>query len=117
MYLASFLFKVPSTGYVVLICVNLFVGLTATMATFILGLFQDDPELVDINSILRWVFLIFPNYCLGRGACAVVNGVGGECAGLERGLWCLALLSVALLFCFFFFRVLILAPLWLPLQA
>lgn len=67
MYLASFLFKVPSTGYVVLICANLFIGLTATMATFILGLFEDDPELTNINTILKWVFLIFPNYCLGRG--------------------------------------------------
>lgn len=42
-------------------------GLTCTLTTFILETFPDDPELANTNSILRVVFLLFPNYCLGRG--------------------------------------------------
>ena len=66
MYPISFLFNIPSTAYITMIVANLFVGLTATLATFVLDLF-DDPELAGINDILKSVFLIFPNYCLGRG--------------------------------------------------
>ena len=68
MYPANWFFDVPSTAYVVLICTNLFVGLTCTLSTFVLELFQqDDPELYEIGETLKKVFLIFPNYCLGRG--------------------------------------------------
>lgn len=41
MYPASFLFSVPSTAYVVLTCVNLFIGINGSMATFVLELFSD----------------------------------------------------------------------------
>ena len=37
MYPSSFFFDVPSTAYIALICVNLFVGVVGTIATFILG--------------------------------------------------------------------------------
>ncbi|KAJ7386395.1 ATP-binding cassette sub- A member 1 [Desmophyllum pertusum] len=67
MYPASFLFSESSTAYIVLICVNLFIGINTTLATFILELFADDKELVAINDFLKKLFLIFPNYCLGRG--------------------------------------------------
>jgi len=68
MYPFSFVFDVPSTAYIVLIAINLFVGVIGTIATFILDFFgQGDQELHDINVILKKVFLIFPNYCLGRG--------------------------------------------------
>lgn len=67
MYPSNWIFNVPSTAYISLICINLFIGLTATLATFVLELFPDDPELQDVNDVLRWLFLIFPNYCLGRG--------------------------------------------------
>lgn len=66
MYPISFLFNIPSTAYITMIVVNLFVGLTATLATFVLDLF-DDPELSATNAILKKAFLVFPNYCLGRG--------------------------------------------------
>ncbi|KAG9460433.1 hypothetical protein GDO78_021805, partial [Eleutherodactylus coqui] len=36
MYPASFWFEVPSTAYVFLIVINLFIGITATVATFLL---------------------------------------------------------------------------------
>ncbi|XP_057564820.1 phospholipid-transporting ATPase ABCA7 isoform X4 [Hippopotamus amphibius kiboko] len=41
MYPASFVFSVPSTAYVVLTCVNLFIGINGSMATFVLELFSD----------------------------------------------------------------------------
>lgn len=42
MYPASFIFSVPSTAYVVLTCVNLFIGINGSVATFIMELFDDE---------------------------------------------------------------------------
>lgn len=42
MYPASFVFSVPSTAYVVLTCVNLFIGINGSVATFIMELIDDD---------------------------------------------------------------------------
>uniref|UniRef100_A0A3Q3W3E5 P-type phospholipid transporter n=1 Tax=Mola mola TaxID=94237 RepID=A0A3Q3W3E5_MOLML len=66
MYPASFLFTVPSTAYVVLTSVNLFIGINGSIATFVLELFVDE-HLNEVNRILKKVFLIFPHFCLGRG--------------------------------------------------
>uniref|UniRef100_A0A3Q2PPB9 P-type phospholipid transporter n=1 Tax=Fundulus heteroclitus TaxID=8078 RepID=A0A3Q2PPB9_FUNHE len=63
MYPASFVFSVPSTAYVVLTSVNLFIGINGSIATFVLELFH----LNEVNRILKKVFLIFPHFCLGRG--------------------------------------------------
>uniref|UniRef100_A0A671VNR0 P-type phospholipid transporter n=1 Tax=Sparus aurata TaxID=8175 RepID=A0A671VNR0_SPAAU len=62
MYPASFVFSVPSTAYVVLTSINLFIGINGSIATFVLELFVDE-----VNRILKKVFLIFPHFCLGRG--------------------------------------------------
>ncbi|XP_078736245.1 phospholipid-transporting ATPase ABCA1-like [Lampetra fluviatilis] len=67
MYPASFVFTVPSTAYVVLTCVNMFIGINGSMATYILELFNGDETLTRINDILKSVLLIFPHFCLGRG--------------------------------------------------
>jgi len=66
MYPASFVFSIPSSAFVTLACANLFIGIITTITTFVLENF-DDEELKYIGSILREVFLIFPQYCLGRG--------------------------------------------------
>ncbi|KAM3590047.1 uncharacterized protein V6R79_002637 [Siganus canaliculatus] len=66
MYPASFFFSVPSTAYVVLTSVNLFIGINGSVATFILELF-DDENTTRINDIVKQVLLIFPHFCLGRG--------------------------------------------------
>uniref|UniRef100_A0A8D3BI67 P-type phospholipid transporter n=1 Tax=Scophthalmus maximus TaxID=52904 RepID=A0A8D3BI67_SCOMX len=66
MYPASFLFTVPSTAYVVLTSINLFIGINGSVATFVLELFVDE-HLNEVNRILKKVFLIFPHFCLGRG--------------------------------------------------
>lgn len=61
-------FSIPSTAMVTLQSINIFLGTTATMATFILEfLEQDDEELKNINILLKKVFLVLPQYCLGRG--------------------------------------------------
>ncbi|XP_056298859.1 phospholipid-transporting ATPase ABCA1-like [Pseudoliparis swirei] len=66
MYPASFFFSVPSTAYVVLTCINLFIGINGSIATFVLELFDDD-KVSRINDIVKNVLLIFPHFCLGRG--------------------------------------------------
>lgn len=48
MYPASFWFEVPSTAYVFLIVINLFIGITATVATFLLQLFEHDKVSVTL---------------------------------------------------------------------
>nr|XP_031293899.1 phospholipid-transporting ATPase ABCA7 isoform X6 [Camelus dromedarius] len=72
MYPASFFFSVPSTAYVVLTCINLFIGTNGSMATFVLELFSDQ-KLQEVSQILKWVFLIFPHFCLGRGLIDMVR--------------------------------------------
>ncbi|XP_037335370.2 phospholipid-transporting ATPase ABCA1-like [Pungitius pungitius] len=66
MYPASFIFSVPSTAYVVLTCINLFIGINGSIATFVLELIDDD-NVSRINDIVKNVLLIFPHFCLGRG--------------------------------------------------
>ncbi|XP_032989948.1 phospholipid-transporting ATPase ABCA7 isoform X5 [Rhinolophus ferrumequinum] len=72
MYPASFFFSVPSTAYVVLTCINLFIGINGSMATFVLELFSDQ-KLQKVSWILKQVFLIFPHFCLGRGLIDMVR--------------------------------------------
>ena len=66
MYPASFIFRVPSVAFVLLACVNLFIGIITTITVVVMENF-DDEELQYIGNILKDVFLIFPQYCLGRG--------------------------------------------------
>ncbi|XP_061664469.1 phospholipid-transporting ATPase ABCA1-like isoform X2 [Syngnathoides biaculeatus] len=66
MYPASFVFSVPSTAYVVLTCINLFIGINGSVATFVMELFNDD-SVSYINNIVKQVLLVFPHFCLGRG--------------------------------------------------
>ncbi|KAL7988597.1 hypothetical protein Chor_007516 [Crotalus horridus] len=72
MYPASFIFKIPSTAYVVLTSVNLFIGINASVITFVLELFTSS-KFNNINDILKSVFLIFPHFCLGRGLIDMVK--------------------------------------------
>ncbi len=67
MYPINYLFKSPSTGFVLISCLNIFIGIITTISTFTLESFDDDPQLTRINGVLMKLFLIFPHYCLGRG--------------------------------------------------
>uniref|UniRef100_A0A3B4DSZ9 ABC transporter domain-containing protein n=1 Tax=Pygocentrus nattereri TaxID=42514 RepID=A0A3B4DSZ9_PYGNA len=66
MYPASFVFSVPSTAYVTLTSINIFIGVNGSIATFVLELFPDE-HLKEVSKILKKIFLIFPHFCLGRG--------------------------------------------------
>uniref|UniRef100_UPI00398F4B51 phospholipid-transporting ATPase ABCA1-like n=1 Tax=Pristiophorus japonicus TaxID=55135 RepID=UPI00398F4B51 len=72
MYPASFVFRIPSTAYVILTSVNLFIGINGSVATFVLELFSN-TKLNSINEVLKSVFLIFPHFCLGRGLIDMVK--------------------------------------------
>lgn len=67
MYPASFYFDVPSTAYVCMIVLNLFVGITTVVTTFMMSLFRNDDHMVALGRKLESVFIVFPNYNLGRG--------------------------------------------------
>ena len=67
MYPINYFFETPSSGFVFVSCVNIFIGLITTISTYTLENFSDEQDLKRINGILMKVFLIFPHYCLGRG--------------------------------------------------
>lgn len=52
MYPASFVFKIPSTAYVVLTSVNLFIGINGSVATFVLELFTNNVS--SVREHLLW---------------------------------------------------------------
>lgn len=69
MYPLNYVFKVPSTAFVVSSSFNVFCGVITTMTTSVLDqLGEDEPDLLNVNNVLKPVFLIlFPHYCLGEG--------------------------------------------------
>lgn len=68
-YPLNYLFKVPSTAFVVSSSMNVFIGVVSTMTTTVLSqLGEDEPDLLQINNILKPIFIIlFPHYSLGQG--------------------------------------------------
>lgn len=42
MYPVSYIFSVPSTAFVVMGCINIFIGIVSTISTFILELFMEE---------------------------------------------------------------------------
>lgn len=60
MYPFSFFFDVPSTAYIVLIAINLFIGIVGTIATFILDFFGQGDE------VSLWILFIFFNRNINR---------------------------------------------------
>uniref|UniRef100_A0A3B3Z6U0 ABC transporter domain-containing protein n=1 Tax=Periophthalmus magnuspinnatus TaxID=409849 RepID=A0A3B3Z6U0_9GOBI len=84
MYPASFVFSVPSTAYVVLTCINLFIGINGSVATFIMELLNDD-NITRVNDIMKQVLLIFPHFCLGRGLIDMAKNQAIATAYIELG--------------------------------
>lgn len=66
MYPASFVFKIPSTAYVVLTSVNLFIGINSSVATFVLELFTNNVSSAQERLLLGWASLG------ARGQCSIV---------------------------------------------
>nr|XP_033770847.1 phospholipid-transporting ATPase ABCA1-like [Geotrypetes seraphini] len=75
MYPSSFIFSIPSTAYVVLTSINMFIGINGSVATFVLEMFKDE-NLNNVNNILKKIFLIFPHFCLGRGLIDMARNQG-----------------------------------------
>ena len=71
MYLASFLFKVPSSGFIRMTIFNIITGLATLLAVKILSIPQLD--LLDLAKALKWAFLVLPNYSLGQGLIDLFN--------------------------------------------
>ncbi|XP_069013979.1 retinal-specific phospholipid-transporting ATPase ABCA4-like [Embiotoca jacksoni] len=67
MYPMSYIFNIPSTAYVSLSCINLFIGINSSAITFILELFENNRSLLTFNEWLKKCLLVFPHFCLGRG--------------------------------------------------
>jgi ABC-type multidrug transport system ATPase subunit len=73
MYLAAGWFSVPATAYVTMVVANITIGLTTTLATFVLDFFSFVPSLVHTNDALKSIFLLFPQFCLGRSVLDVAR--------------------------------------------
>ncbi|XP_049888886.1 retinal-specific phospholipid-transporting ATPase ABCA4 [Epinephelus moara] len=67
MYPMSYVFSIPSTAYVSLSCINLFIGINTSAVTFILELFENNRPLLMFNEWLKKGLLVLPHFCLGRG--------------------------------------------------
>ncbi|XP_037068888.1 ATP-binding cassette sub-family A member 2-like [Pollicipes pollicipes] len=63
MYPASFLFREPGSAYIAVVMFNLFLGAAALLTT---SLFESIEDQQAVNA-MKSVFLVLPNYCLGRG--------------------------------------------------
>ncbi|CAL8135403.1 unnamed protein product [Orchesella dallaii] len=72
MHCASLIFNEPSSAYIFLIVINLFVGITCIVTSFLLEVFSSDAILVETHLLLKSAFLVFPNYSLGRGLMDIV---------------------------------------------
>ena len=64
MYIFSYLFQVASTAFVRMTILNILTGLATLLVVYILSI--PSIGLVDVAHALKWAFLIFPNYNLGK---------------------------------------------------
>lgn len=69
MYLFNFIFKDPSTGFVVSSTLNFFIGVFTTVCiSLLINFIQTYPNLRSLKETLEIAFIIlFPQFCLGQG--------------------------------------------------
>ncbi|XP_035705489.1 ATP-binding cassette sub-family A member 3 isoform X2 [Folsomia candida] len=65
MYLASFAFTVPSSGFTRLVLLNIFTGMASILTVVMIQ--TREFQLESLADTLNSIFLIFPNYALGMG--------------------------------------------------
>ncbi|KAF5277495.1 hypothetical protein FQR65_LT03832 [Abscondita terminalis] len=65
MYLASYLFDIPSTGYTRMTLVNIFTGVAGFLIVQVLG--SPGLDLEHVANVLHWIFLLIPHYSLSTG--------------------------------------------------
>ncbi|XP_055537148.1 phospholipid-transporting ATPase ABCA3-like isoform X2 [Wyeomyia smithii] len=63
-YLFSFWFQIPSTGFVKMMILNIFTGTIFFTAVFLLQF--DGFDLMDVARALEWAFMIFPLFALSE---------------------------------------------------
>ncbi|XP_067861316.1 ATP-binding cassette sub-family A member 13-like [Heptranchias perlo] len=70
MYLLSRFFSSPDVAFITYVAINLVLGLCTILAAYLprfLGLLSNQDKLLKIYNVLRWVFIIFPQFCLSFG--------------------------------------------------
>ncbi|XP_076323090.1 uncharacterized protein LOC143232010 isoform X1 [Tachypleus tridentatus] len=67
MYLLEKLFKEPSIAFMVLYCINIFIGINIMVSNLLLTIFEVDDVSDDVMETLRYIALLFPQYALIGG--------------------------------------------------
>ncbi|XP_072431702.1 ATP-binding cassette sub-family A member 13-like [Chiloscyllium punctatum] len=70
MYLLSRLFSSSDVAFITYVAINLVLGLCTILAAYLprfLALLSSQGQLLRVYSVLRWVFIIFPQFCLAFG--------------------------------------------------
>ncbi|XP_078284172.1 uncharacterized protein LOC144609539 [Rhinoraja longicauda] len=70
MYLLSRFFASSDTAFITYTAINLVLGLCTILATYLprfLGILSNNRNLLQIYNVLRWAFIIFPQFCLSFG--------------------------------------------------
>ncbi|BHF81004.1 hypothetical protein SprV_0702413300 [Sparganum proliferum] len=68
MYLFTFVFRVPSLAFVVLLAANLMIAVVTSVTVFLLDMVQSENDSVKpVNDVLKKLFVIFPQYAFSRG--------------------------------------------------
>ncbi|XP_059511525.1 ATP-binding cassette sub-family A member 13-like isoform X2 [Stegostoma tigrinum] len=70
MYLLSRLFSSSDVAFITYVAINLVLGLCTILAVYLprfLALLSNQEQLLRVYSVLRWVFIIFPQFCLSFG--------------------------------------------------
>ncbi|GCB67236.1 hypothetical protein scyTo_0005092 [Scyliorhinus torazame] len=70
MYLLSRFFSSADAAFITYVAINLVLGLCTILAAYLprfLALLSNQSQLLKVYSVLRWVFIIFPQFCLAFG--------------------------------------------------
>uniref|UniRef100_S4RJ93 ATP-binding cassette, sub-family A (ABC1), member 12 n=1 Tax=Petromyzon marinus TaxID=7757 RepID=S4RJ93_PETMA len=70
MYLISGVFSEEEMAFVTYISINIILGVSTIISTFLVNflyLSSDSQSLYNAYNIMRWLFLVFPQFCLGWG--------------------------------------------------
>lgn len=67
MYLLEKLFQEASIAFMVLYCINIFIGLNIMVALLVLSLFSKSNEITQLVGILKYFAMIFPQYAVVGG--------------------------------------------------
>jgi ABC-type multidrug transport system ATPase subunit len=75
-YISSFLFTSHSTAQNIVLFQNFVTGLCLMITSFVLSLIDSTKE---INMQLKWIYRLFPGFCLGDGLVQLTFCMKGKC--------------------------------------